>query len=244
MENLCVIILAAGKGTRMQSTDTNKVALKLGGEPMLLRTIKTLREAGVRDIVVVVGFAKESVTSFLDDNVIIAEQKEQLGTGHAVECALTEVPERSKDVLIIYGDDSFLHTPSTFKDLYSTHIDNNSTITFITRDSDNPTGMGRIIRDTNGKIKGIVEEKNATDEEKKIKEINLGCYVVDKKYLTENIKKIGKNEVTGEYYITDIIDIISKDNGKISSYQLNNQQWKGVNTPQDLDEAQQLLSNA
>ena len=242
MKELTAIILAAGKGTRMQSTDTNKVAMEVSGEPMLTRTIRILKDAGIVDIVVVVGFAKESVMSILSDDTIVAEQTEQLGTGHAVACALPKVPETAHDVLIIYGDDSFLHTATTFKSLYDTHKEQNAKITFITMESENPTGFGRIIRDQNDEVIGIVEEKNATDEEKLIREINLGCYIIDKKYLEENIKDIKRNPVTGEYYITDIIDIISNHNGKIAAYK-SDKKWQGVNTREDLKEAERILTN-
>lgn len=242
MENLTAIILAAGKGTRMQSSDKNKVSLEIHGEPMLLRTIRILRSAGMTKIIVVVGFAKDSVVSLLDEDVSVAEQKEQLGTGHAVFSALIKIPESTKDVLILYGDDSFLYSPETFRELYKTHLDQNAQITFITMISENPTGFGRIIRE-NEKIVGIVEEKNSSDDQKKIKEINLGCYIINKSYLAKNIKNIKKNEVTGEYYITDIIDIIASQGGKIAAYKLKNAKWRGVNTREDLEEAEKLIIN-
>lgn len=242
MDNLTTMILAAGRGTRMNSVDKNKVAFEVKGEPMLLRTIKILREAGVKSIVVVVGFAKESVVAMLDEEIIVAEQNEQLGTGHAVKCALSKVPKNTENVLILYGDDSFLHTPQTFKKLYQTHLDNDAKITFITMDSPAPTGFGRIIRDENGSVVGIVEEKNATDEEKKISEINLGCYVINRRYLEDNIDAIKKNDVTGEYYITDIIDIISQHKGKIAAYRLTGEKWHGVNTKEDLVKAEILFN--
>lgn len=243
MLNLTAIILAAGKGTRMQSTDKNKVALEVNGEPMLKRTIGILHDAGIMSIVVVVGFAKESVTRLLDDSVVVAEQKEQLGTGHAVMSALPFVSRETNDILILYGDDSFLHSPQTFINLFETHKEHDAKISFITMQMENPTGFGRIIRDNDGEVVGIVEEKNATEEQKKIKEINIGCYIINKRYLEENIKDISKNPVTGEYYITDIIDIIAHNKGKIAAYTLGDNKWRGVNTKEDLVEAETLFSN-
>ncbi len=242
MDNLCAVILAAGKGTRMKSTDTNKVAIPVNGEPMLQRSIRILRESGIKNIVVVVGFASDSVTALLEKDIILAYQNEQLGTGHAVDCAIPKIPTNAQDVLIIYGDDSFLHTPKTYEELYKTHVENNSHVTFITMDSDSPTSFGRIIRNDNGEIVGIVEEKNANDDQKKIKEINLGCYVIGFNFLKDNIKNIKRNKISKEYYITDIIDIVSKQGGKISAYKLKDQRWKGINTPQDLDEAEAMLN--
>lgn len=241
MENLTAIILAAGKGTRMKSTDTNKVSLPVGGEPMITRTIRILRDAGIPKFVVVVGFAKESVVKLLTPDILVAEQEEQLGTGHAVLCALTMVPKNATDVLIVYGDDSFLHSPETFQALYKTHKEEGAKITFITMISNEPTGFGRIIRNDIGEVIGIVEEKNATDEQRKIQEINLGCYIIDKEYLQQNIDSIKKNEISGEYYITDIIDVIASQNGKIAAYRLPDAKWQGVNTREDLMEAENLI---
>ncbi len=243
LNNVTAIILAAGRGTRMQSTDTNKVAMKVHGEPLLSRSIRILRSSGISSIVVVVGFAKDSVIALLDQDILVAEQKEQLGTGHAVSCAIPFVPDTSHHLLIMNGDDSYLYTPEIFQSFYDTHVSRGAKITLITMDSDNPTGFGRIVRDKNQEIVGIVEEKNATDEQKEIQEINLGCYIIDKKYLEENIKDIKKNVVSGEFYITDIIDIISHHHGKIAGYKLTHGRWQGVNTREDLEEAENILSN-
>lgn len=243
MQNVTAIILAAGRGTRMQSTDTNKVAMNVMGEPMLVRTIKILKESGISHIVVVVGFAKESVIALLGEDIIVAEQEEQLGTGHAVMCALPKVPAGTEELLILNGDDSFLYSPSTFQQLCDTHISEGAKITFVTMESENPTGFGRIIRDKNGEVVGIVEEKNADENQKKISEINLGCYVINKLYLEENISNIHKNPVTGEYYITDIIDIIAHHGGKIAAHKLSNGKWRGINTREDLVEAESLFVN-
>jgi bifunctional UDP-N-acetylglucosamine pyrophosphorylase/glucosamine-1-phosphate N-acetyltransferase len=227
----------------MKSKDRNKVSLEVNGKPLLSRTINILKSAGVSTIVVVVGFAKESVVNILDKDIIVAEQTKRLGTGHAVRAAMSKIPVNSDSVLILYGDDTFMHSPETFRELYKTHIRENATITFITMDCENPTGYGRIIRNNNNDVVGIVEEKNATEEQKKIKEINLGCYLIDKKYLEKNIRHIKKNPVSKEYYITDIIDIIAKNKDKISAYKLTNGRWRGVNTREDLQEAESLLIN-
>lgn len=243
MKNIAAIILAAGKGTRMKSKDRNKVSLEVNGKPLLSRTINILKNAGISTIIVVVGFAKASVIKLLDKDIIIAQQTRRLGTGHAVRAAMSKIPEKSDSVLILYGDDTFMHSPETFKKLYKTHVREGATITFITMDSDSPTGYGRIIRNKNNDVIGIVEEKNATETQKKIKEINLGCYLINKKYLAKNIKYIKKNPVSKEYYVTDIIDIIAKNKDKISAYKLTNGKWRGVNTREDLQEAENLLIN-
>lgn len=242
MEDLTVIILAAGKGTRMKSKTKNKVTLEVKGEPMLARTLKILKSAGIRSVVVVVGFAKESVLPLLSKDILVAEQTRRLGTGHAVKIALDKVPKTTKDVLILYGDDTFMYSPETFQELYSTHKKENAQVTFITMDTENPTGYGRIIRDKENEVIGIVEEKNASAHQKKIKEINLGCYILSRDYLQKNIGHIEKNQLTGEYYITDMIDIISHNKDKIAAHKLTKDKWRGVNTKEDLMVAEQLVA--
>lgn len=235
MKNVTAIILAAGKGTRMNSTVNNKVALPVKGQPMLVRTLDILKKVGIEKTIVVVGFAKESVISLLDEKVMIVEQEDRLGTAHAVKIALPKIPSDSDCILILYGDDAFLHAPDTYQELYKVHKNENSIVTFITMELEIPTGYGRILRDNNGNIIGIVEEKNATDEQKRIKEVNLGCYLIDKKYLIDNIDKIKKNNLTGEYYITDLIDLVAGQKGKISAFKSKNPNWRGINTPEDLE---------
>jgi len=241
MDDTTAIILAAGKGTRLKSKGVNKVTHEVGGKPMLVKGIENLRSAGIKSFVVVVGFAKESVLVLLDKDIIIAEQNIRLGTAHATKVGLAVVPKESENVLILYGDDAFFHSPETFKNLYKTHKDTKATLTFITMDMDNPTGYGRIKRDENGEIVGIIEEKNASENEKTIKEINLGCFLVSKEFLEKNIKRIKKNSASKEYYITDIIDIIAKDNKKIAGYKLKNANWQGVNTKEDLEKARSFF---
>lgn len=241
MDNVTAIILAAGKGTRMKSTDVNKVAMHVDGEPMVARTISILRNSGISSIVVVVGFAKESVIKVLPEGVTVAEQNEQLGTGHAVMCALDKVADAAKDVLIVNGDDAFMYNPSVFQGLHEVHVSQKAVVTFITMNSESPTGFGRIVRDGKGTVVEIVEEKNANEEQKKIKEINLGCYLIDKNYLSKNLEKIDKNEISGEYYITDLIDYIAKRNERIATYTLKDSKWQGVNTPDDLKMAESMF---
>src|ERR1035437_2737682 len=175
-KNLGAIILAAGKGKRMNSKSVNKVALHLADKPMIAHTVSLLEKVGIKEIVVVIGFAKKSVIDALGNKVIFAEQRKRLGTGHAALCGLRKLPKNVDDVLIINGDDSAFYPQSLIKNLIKTHTLSNAAITFLTIEKDNPFSLGRIVRNSSGQVVAIIEEKDATQTQRKIKEINPGCY--------------------------------------------------------------------
>ena len=240
MDNICAIILAAGKGTRMNSTDQNKVSIEIGGKPIIQRIIEILKNAGVKDILVVVGFAKESVTKLLYPEIIVVDQGEPLGTGHAVKQALAKVPEADQNILVVYGDDGFWFTPEILNDLYKKHIDSQADITFCTTTINNPTGLGRIIREK-GEVVDIIEEKAATDKQKLITEVNLGGYIFKKSFIENHINNLAPNPANGEYYLTDIIPLSAQIGANIQTLTLDNFTWRGINTPQELTEAEKLI---
>lgn len=241
-KKLGAIILAAGKGTRMNLTDVNKVTSLLGDKPMVSHIVSRLYGLGIDTVVIVVGFAKESVMSSLSEyDVLFAQQEEQLGTGHAVVCALKELPDKIQDVLVMNGDDSAFYDESTLTKLIDTHTKNNSAVTLLTIEKDNPFGLGRIIRDGNGSLVDIIEEKNATEEQKKIREVNPGCYLFKVSFLRENAGRIKKNEVTGEYYINNFIELAVSQGQLVETVKVNIT-WRGVNTPEELEEAKKLFT--
>lgn len=242
MENLWTIILAAGRGTRMKSSNINKVAYKIKGIPMLTRTILSLKEVGVANIVVVVGFAKESVLSLLDSSIKTIEQKTMLGTGNAVKAGLLKIPPSAEDVLVLNGDDSFLLDPKLLKKMHSKHQKSNSKATFLSVGMDTPGGLGRVVRGENGKVLGIIEEKDATDEQRKIKEVNGACYIFDYPFLKKYIGTIKKSGVTGEYYIVNLIQTAAELGMKVEAYRIDKNNWRGVNTPEELLEAEKLTN--
>ncbi|KKQ96161.1 MAG: hypothetical protein A3C27_03885 [Candidatus Levybacteria bacterium RIFCSPHIGHO2_02_FULL_39_36] len=235
------VILAAGEGRRMKAKKRNKVTFRVAGIPIIKRTIGNLKEAGIENIIVVVGHAKESVISILDTNVQMAEQPERLGTANALKHALPKIPKLCRNIIVAYGDDSFSITPQIFLDLYKFHIHTNSIVTLLTAKVKNPFGLGRILRNKTGKIIKIVEEKDATEEEKKISEINAACYVFDAVFLRECIDEVPKNPKTGEYYLTSLIDIAIKHKKKVSTLALENFKWQGVNSRSELQKAQRLF---
>lgn len=239
---LGAIILAGGKGKRMKSLDRNKVTFNLGDRPIIARIVNLLKQLELEQIVVVSGFAKESVVEALkEENVTFAVQVDQLGTADAAKVGLSALNQKIKHVIMLYGDDASLYPLSLLKELVEKHALSNSALTFITFETDIPFGLGRITRDDNGKITSIVEEKNATDEQKKIKEVNPGCYIFSRVALEKYLPQIGKNELSGEFYLTDIISLLLKNGEKVETVNAGKMLWKGINTQEDLAEAEKLF---
>lgn len=242
IRSLGSIVLAAGRGSRMNMQATNKVALMLGDKPMVLHSIELLESVSIKDVVVVVGFAKSSVKSALcSKKITFADQKCQLGTAHALKCGLKCISPDITDVLIIQGDDSAFYTKQILSKLFKTHLISNAEITLLTLSVDRPQGLGRIVRDRSKNIVAIVEENDASDRQKLITEINPACYVMKVEFLKKYLHKVKKSPITGEYYLTRLIDLAIEHNEKIASVKAKNINWRGVNTPQELEEARKLL---
>ncbi len=240
-KELGVIILAAGKGKRMNSKGVNKVVLPLADKPMITHTISLLEKLQIKHIVVVVGFAKKSVMDILGNKVIFAEQDKRLGTAHAVSCGLKKMPKDVSDVLVINGDDSAFYTKDVIQKLVNLHLSSEAALTMLTIEKDNPFGLGRIIRDKDDSILAIVEEKDAKMEQKKIKEVNPACYVFKIEFLNKYLNKVKKSGVTGEYYLTSLIDMGIKNNEKIETFRGGPLAWRGVNTKDELQEAEEMF---
>jgi len=239
--NLGAIILAAGKGKRMKSKDANKVTLPLADKPLILHAIHLLEKIHFGAIVVVIGFAKESVKKVLHGSqIIFAEQNKRLGTGHAVKCGLAKLPSDITDVLVIQGDDSHFYNEETIQKLANAHLSVDASLTFLTIEVGNPFGLGRIVRDKSDKVIDIVEEKDATEEQKMIKEVNPACYLFSVKFLKKYITHIPKSPVTGEYYLTSLIHIAIKHQEKIETVNAGVMPWRGVNTREELEEAERM----
>lgn len=208
MENdIMAIVMAAGKGTRMKSKKS-KLVQKIYGKEVVKRAVENAKKAGVNNIVAVVGYMKEEVMGVLGDDVKYAVQEEMLGTGHAVMQAAKYLEGKKGKVLVLNGDVPILR-PETLNRLLNKSIENKECATLLTAIYDNPKGYGRIVRDEGGNIEAIVEEKDTTDEQKKIKEINAGIYCFDIEALLSALKEIKPNNAQGEYYITDVIEIMN-----------------------------------
>jgi bifunctional UDP-N-acetylglucosamine pyrophosphorylase / glucosamine-1-phosphate N-acetyltransferase len=243
MNKLGAIVLAAGKGERLNLSTQNKVTLKLVGKPMIQHGVDFLQKLKIKKIIVVVGFAKESVIELLKDSVEYAVQRDSLGSAHAVSTALEKISEDIENVLVINGDDSAFYSTDLIQELINKHYDSNSEVTFLTIEMDNPNGLGRIIRDENGELLSIVEEKDATEKQKEVKEINPQCFIFKVSFLRKYLSKIEKSKITGEYYLTEIIDVAIKNNEKVETLPAGKILWRGINTKEELEEAEKLFKN-
>ncbi len=240
MNKIGGVILAAGMGSRMNSTTTNKVALPLAGKPMIVHGLDLLERLNVDPVVIVVGFAKESVMKAITKKVIYAEQIERLGTAHAVQTAITELPEGIENIIVIQGDDSAFYKEEALRKMIDLHLSNENALTFLTIELSDPVGLGRVVRDESGVILKIVEEKDATEEEKKIKEINPACYVFSVSFLRKYLPQVKKSDITGEYYLVNLIELAQINNEKFEAVKNGPIAWRGVNTPDELREAENL----
>lgn len=239
---LSVIILAAGKGKRMNNPNLPKVMNKIDGLPLIAHVLNKLNSLNVNKKIVVVGFNKDSVIDYLNNHyrdVITVEQKEQLGTGHAVAQAKFFFQNEDDDILILCGDVPNL-SENTIKRFIDEHKKNNSQISVLSTTTDNPNGYGRILRDASNNFIGIVEEKDANDNQKLITEINGGVYMVNANLLYYALSKISNNNAQGEYYLTDIIEILKNEGVRTFAFNLAGfEELQGVNTIDDLKKAEQ-----
>ena len=240
-DNFAAVILAAGKGTRMKSKKVNKVTLHLAEKPMILHTVELLESLNVKKIVVVVGFAKNSVMELLDKRVTFVEQKKRLGTAHAVSVALKKLSSNVKNILILNGDDSAFYSKDVISKLIDKHLNENDSFTFLTIEKEDPYGLGRVLRNKKNEVIAIVEEKEATPVQKRIKEVNPACYLAKTDFLRKYLPKIDKSKVSGEYYLTGLIGVGIKHNEKVDALAGGNLIWRGVNTKDELLQADDLI---
>lgn len=211
---LDVIILAAGKGSRMRSK-LPKVLQKIAGKPLLSHVISTAKNIDANKTIIVYGHGGEHVQStFSHENITWIEQAKQLGTGHAVQVTLPALPDTGKSI-ILYGDVPLVQA-NTLKKLIEA---NTHGLSMITLEMENPFGLGRIIRDDNDKITEIIEEKDANEYQKHIKEVNTGIYCVDNQLLHEFLPKLNNENAQSEYYLTDIVKMAAEKNISMSTIQ-------------------------
>ena len=234
------VILAAGMGTRMKSK-MPKVLHKVCGKPLSKWVIDASKAAGADKVCAVVGHKAETVKEVLGDVCEFALQTEQKGTGHAVMQAI-DVIKNSKGEVVILNGDTPLITAETINKAIEYHKNNGNQATVITAILDDATGYGRIVRDNDGSVLKIVEQKDASEEEKKINEVNSGRYVFDAQSLVYALDKITPNNAQGEYYLTDTLEILLSAGKKIGGYAISdNDEIRGINDRVQLNEAEKIM---
>jgi UDP-N-acetylglucosamine diphosphorylase/glucosamine-1-phosphate N-acetyltransferase len=245
-EKLAVVVLAAGKGKRMNNPDLPKVLAEINEKPILWYVLNQIQKLSPSQIILVVGHQKLKVIEYSDllyyNNIFYAHQDEQFGTGHAVNQTKPFLENFDGDVLILAGDvpNISYETLNRFISLHFEAISDVSVLSAIAPDS---TGYGRIIRNENGGFIKITEHKDANEIEKEIKEINSGIFVVNSKILFDALSKINNNNVQAEYYLTDIISILRDENKNVMAFNCAEfEEIQGVNNLTELDNAQIYLN--
>jgi len=247
MPDFQIILLAAGKGKRMKSKNLPKVLFPLKERPLIKYILKEIKKTGIdQKPVIVVGYKNEMVKKALGNNYTYILQKEQLGTGHAVNCARNSLENKAENILILYGDKPCIKSDSILK-IINRHKKNNNILTMATINIPDYESwrvdfksFGRIIRNNKGEIEKIVEKKEANPEELKIKELSPSIFCFNSNWLWHNISKLKKSS-QGEYYLTDLIQIIQKQKNKIDSVNISPIEGLGINSQKQLKIVSQFI---
>ncbi|ATD53866.1 bifunctional UDP-N-acetylglucosamine diphosphorylase/glucosamine-1-phosphate N-acetyltransferase GlmU [Clostridium chauvoei] len=237
----CALILAAGQGTRIKS-DLPKVLHKVAGKEMVNHVIDTMRKAKIQDVNVIIGKGAELVKKNTESRTVsYSVQAEQLGTGHAVKCAIDFLKDKKGTVGIFCGDAPLIKS-ETVERLFEEHENNNNSATLLTSIVEDPTGYGRVIRE-NDEVLKIVEHKDCNEEELKVNEMNAALYCFNIEELLESLDKLSNNNNQGEYYLTDVIGILKEQGKKVGAVVIDYEETIGVNSRVQLAEAEQILRN-
>jgi UDP-N-acetylglucosamine diphosphorylase/glucosamine-1-phosphate N-acetyltransferase len=248
MEKLATVIMAAGQGKRMRNPDKSKVMFEFKGKPMIECVVELALKVDSEIIIPIVGHQKQTVIDFISkrfadkkDCIEFAHQDEQLGTGHALMQTRGILELFDGDVLILSGDVPLLKAETVMKFL-NYHYGNSFQASLLSAIFENPFGYGRVIRKEDGTFIETIEEKDATDEQRKIKEINSGIYIVDSVLLFEALMTLKTDNVQGEYYLTDIFKYFRDKKIKIGAVPVeNNIEITGINTVEQLEELEKLI---
>lgn len=243
-KQLRAVVLAAGKGTRLQTDgcELPKVMRLADGKPLLKYVLTALDFISPEDFVIVVGYKKESVMDAFE-NYPFAEQKQQLGTGHAVMAAFERLGGYDGDLLICCGDMPLIKK-ATYETLCNTHREQGNDCTILSGTSALNLPYGRILRDSAGEFCGMVEDKDASEKQKSITELNSGVYVFDAHALRSVLSELKSNNAQGEYYLTDAPRLIMEHGGKVGvCRRALGFEIIGVNTPAQLAQVEELLRN-
>ncbi|MDM8542313.1 NTP transferase domain-containing protein [Desulfococcaceae bacterium HSG9] len=241
-KNIAVIILAAGLGKRMKSSDA-KVLNLINKTPMVLYVVEQAVQIAEQNVILVVGHQAEKVKKSVAEqyNVIYAFQKEQLGTGHAVLCALPSVPASTQEIVVLCGDVPLL-TQDTLRKFIKAHLNDACAVTVLGVEAPDPKGYGRLLFDEHNQLNTIVEEADATNEQKKITTVNAGIYCINKEFLLNSINEIKSENAQKEFYLTDMIGIAYAENRKTKVVIADeHEEVIGINTLEELKIVESIL---
>lgn len=240
MSTRYAVILAAGQGTRMKSK-LYKVLHPVCGKPMVQHVVDQISKLNIEEVVTVIGHGAEKVKAQLGGQSKYTLQEKQLGTAHAVMQAKEMLAGKQGVTIVVCGDTPLIKA-ETMEALFKQHSDTNAKATILTAWTNEPTGYGRIIRDEQGHVKRIVEHKDATEEERKVNEINTGTYCFDNYALFQALENVSNDNVQGEYYLPDVIEIMKKQDETVTAYQTSDfEETLGVNDRVALSEAERIL---
>ena len=240
MKSRFAIILAAGQGTRMKSK-LYKVLHPILGRPMIQYVIEALKPAKLEELVTVIGHGAETVKSKIGNESQFVLQEEQLGTAHAVMQAEEILKNKSGTTIVVCGDTPLI-TSKTFEKLFEYHERSGAKATILTTNITDPTGYGRVIRGETGDVERIVEHKDASDEEKTVKEINTGTYCFDNEALFSALKKVNNDNAQQEYYLPDVIEILKSQNEKVTAFITEDEKETiGINDRVALSHAENIM---
>lgn len=242
-----VVIMAAGKGTRMKNPEMAKVMAEVDGKPMVRHVVETARRIGSTRIIVIVGHQRESVVSYLrkefGGGVGFAEQVEQRGTGHAIMQAEPLLKDFDGDVIVLSGDVPLLRE-STLEALQECHRRENAAATILTAEIDDPKGYGHMVRSADGSVERIVEDRDADEKTRQIREINSGIYVFRRPVLFEALAHITPHNSQNEYYLTDVFHYIREKGLRIAAMKAADfNEIRGVNTVPQLEEIRKIFES-
>ena len=241
---IAVVILAAGLGTRMKSNKA-KVLHAVCGKPMVRYVVETAQKVAGSNVILVVGHQADEVRQIVSQQgtFYFALQTEQLGTGHAVLCALPHIPDSCEEVVILCGDVPLIKA-QTIEALIGSHLAERRDISVLAVELANPTGYGRILLDIDGRVQAIVEEADASAQQKRIRLINTGIFCVKKEFLAEALPQIKSNNAQGEIYLTDIIEIAYCNRKHIGAVTGDNPiEVTGINTVEELKSVEKAMKN-
>ncbi|MCS1352376.1 bifunctional UDP-N-acetylglucosamine diphosphorylase/glucosamine-1-phosphate N-acetyltransferase GlmU [Mechercharimyces sp. CAU 1602] len=240
MDQLQAVVLAAGQGTRMKS-NKHKVLHKVCGKPMIDYIVDSLQELGIKQPIIVTGYQSEALEEHLGERALFVRQEEQLGTAHAVMQAKELLAEKQGTTLVMHGDHP-LFTTETLERLIHHHREQEAAATILTATLPDPTGYGRVIRGEDQLVDGVVEQKDASEEERAICEVNTGTYCFDNEKLLTSLSQVSNDNAQGEYYLPDVITILRSGEERVEATLMDDvNEAHGVNHRVQLAEAEKIM---